>query len=82
MKTIDLRTQPIQLDDLVRLTRAEPVLLLTSDGRELLISEADDFDREVEELRASDAFQKLLDERAKEPTLPLDEVERRLRLLP
>ncbi len=41
-----------------------------------VISEADDFDREVEELRASQAFQDFLDERSKsERRISLDELE-------
>ena len=42
-------------------------------------SEADDFDREVETLRGSKAFQKFLDERSKDKrTIPLEEIEKEI----
>ena len=41
----------------------EPVLVLTSDGEEFILSQADDFAREVEVLRNSQTFQKFLEER-------------------
>lgn len=40
-------------------------MLLTADGREFVLAEADDFDREAETLRASQAFQRFLDERSR-----------------
>jgi hypothetical protein len=41
------------------------VSLTPSHGKELLIAEADDFDREVDLLRSSPAFQRFLDERSR-----------------
>ncbi|MCR4319439.1 MAG: hypothetical protein NUV74_03765 [Candidatus Brocadiaceae bacterium] len=43
----------MDLEDVIKYARKETVLLLTSDGREFVVSEADDFEREVEELRGS-----------------------------
>ena len=53
------------------MAQQEPVLLLTADGQEFVVSEADDFEHEVAALRASQAFQRFLDERSRSPGLPL-----------
>src|SRR5262245_22655772 len=76
MRTINLSQEKLNLEAVIALAAEEPLLLLTDDGKEFLISEADDFDREVEELRASQAFQDFLDERSKsEGRISLDELE-------
>lgn len=64
MKTVNLEKEKMNLKEVINLARKEPVLLLTPDGEEFFISEADDFEKEVEILRGSTAFQKFLDERA------------------
>ena len=67
------------MEEVIQLARKEPVLLLTSDGKEFLIFEADDFEREVETLRGSQAFQRFLDERsASKSTIPLKEIEKEI----
>jgi len=77
MKTLDLEKENPNLEEVINLARKEPVLLLTSDGREFFVSEADDFEREVESLRGNRAFQRFLDERSACPRrIPLEEVER------
>ena len=79
MKTVDLTVEQISLTDLMTLAQREPVLLLTADGQGFLLAEADDFEQEVEALRASQAFQRLLDERsASKRRIPLDEIEREI----
>jgi hypothetical protein len=65
MKTVNLEKEHLDLEGVINLARKEPVLLLTPDGKEFFISEADDFDREVETLRRSPTFQRFLDERSK-----------------
>lgn len=51
-------------------------MLLTADGKESLLAEADDFDREVQALRASPAFQRFLDVRSRSTArVPLEEIE-------
>ena len=65
MKTVDLTEKGHDLETIVAIARDEPVLLVTPDGREFLVAEADDFEREVEALRASPAFQRFLDERSR-----------------
>ena len=76
MKTIDLKKEKLDLDGVIKIARREPVLLVTPDGKEFCIAEADDFDREVEALRGSQAFQRFLDERsASTKRIPLEEIE-------
>jgi len=64
MKTINLTEEKPDLQAVIDLARKEPVILLTPDGKEFVLAEADDFDREVDALRASPAFQRFLDERS------------------
>ena len=79
MRTINLAEEKLALEEVIQLARKEPVLLLTSDGKEFLIFEADDFEREVETLRGSQAFQRFLDERSKDKrAIPLEEIEREI----
>ena len=79
MKTIDLTQQKLDVEQLLDLARQGPVLLLTSDGEEFCVAEADDFEKEVEALRNSRAFQHFLDERSKDKrTIPLDDLEKEL----
>ncbi len=76
MKTIDLDTTKLDLDSVIDLARQEPLLLLTADGQEFLMSLADDFEKEVESLRQSQTFQRFLDERsACSRRVPLEDVE-------
>ncbi len=76
MKTLNLKEESLNLEELINLARREPVLILASDGQEFFVSQADDFEREVEELRQSHAFQRFLDERsACTRRIPLEEVE-------
>lgn len=79
MKTVNLEEEKLNLEEVINLARKEPVLLLASDGKEFLISEADDFEREAETLRGSQAFQKFLDERSKSKRrIPLEEIEKEI----
>ncbi|OGP98491.1 MAG: hypothetical protein A2Z51_09265 [Deltaproteobacteria bacterium RBG_19FT_COMBO_52_11] len=79
MKTVNLEKERLNLKKLINLARKEPILLITSDGKEFCIAEADDFEREVEALRASQAFQKFLDERsACKGRISLEEIEKEL----
>ncbi len=79
MKTVKLEDEKLGLEEVINIARKEPVLVLTPDGKEFLISEADDFEKEVEALRGSPAFQKFLDERLRgKGTFPLEEVEKEI----
>jgi hypothetical protein len=76
MKTIDLEQERFNLESVINLARQEPVLLLTSDGREFLLTEADDFETEVQALRDSRTFQRWLDERSQSARrVSLEEIE-------
>lgn len=76
MKTVDLTQEQVDLASLLLLAQNEPNLLLTAEGQEFLLSEADDFEREVDALRASKSFQQFLDERsAGKNKTSLDELE-------
>jgi hypothetical protein len=76
MKTIDLEKEEMDLAAVIKIARREPVLLVTPDGKEFCIAEADDFEKEVETLRGSQAFQRFLDERsASTRRTPLEDIE-------
>jgi hypothetical protein len=64
MRIIDLTEQAMNVADVLELAREGPVVLLATDGKEYILAEADDFDREVELLRNSSAFQQFLDTRS------------------
>ena len=77
MKTIDLAQHKLDVEQILELARQGPVLLLTADGEEFCVAEADVFETEVEALRNSRAFQQFLDERSKDKrTFPLEELEK------
>ncbi|HHT9129064.1 MAG TPA: hypothetical protein ACFYEE_09955 [Candidatus Wujingus californicus] len=79
MKTINLKKENLDLKEVINMARKEPVLLLTPDGKEFFISEADDFEKEVEMLRGSQAFQKFLDERSmRKHRIPLEDIEKEI----
>ena len=76
MKTIDLEKEKMDLAEVIKIARREPVLLVTQDGKEFCIAEADDFEKEVEALRGSQAFQRFLDEgSASVRRIPLEDIE-------
>ncbi len=76
MKTIDLEKQKVGLDQVICLAGSEPLLLVTADGREFIVSPADDFDREAAALRQSHRFQQFLDQRSHgKGSVPLESIE-------
>lgn len=76
MRTIELGKEALDLDAIIKLASKDPVLLLTSEGKGFCLAEADDFEREVETLRKSQAFQRFLEERsACTKRIPLEEIE-------
>jgi hypothetical protein len=79
VRTVNLGKEKVDLECVISLARGEPVLLVTSDGEEFCIAEADDFESEVKSLRESQAFQKFLDERsACSRRTPLAEIEQQI----
>jgi len=76
MKTVKVEEEKLDLHDVIKLALKEPVVLLTADGKEFVLAEADDFEREVEALRGSQAFQRFLEERSKSASrVSLEEIE-------
>lgn len=76
MRTIDLADERMDIEAIIAIASDEPVILLTPDGREFFVSEADDFEKEVDILRASEAFQRFLDQRSQsKQRISLEEVE-------
>jgi hypothetical protein len=76
MKTIDLGKEKLDLTDVIKIARQEPVLIVTPDGSEFCMAEADDFEKEVAALRNSQSFQQFLDKRsASTKTYALEDIE-------
>ncbi len=66
MRVIELsRTMP-SLRELILQARQENVIVRTVEGEEFIFAEIDDFDREVELLRNSQAFMAFLNERSQQ----------------
>jgi PHD/YefM family antitoxin component YafN of YafNO toxin-antitoxin module len=79
VRTIDLSQETPDLTDLIALAQQEPVLLVTANGQEFLLAEADDFEQEAEQLRSSSVFQAFLEARsASQPRFSLEEIEREI----
>ena len=79
MKSIDLAKERPGLSDIIQLAAKEPVLLVAPDGREFIVSEADDFEAEIEVLRNSQRFQRFLDERMQDPTrIPIGQIKKEI----
>ena len=81
MMTIDLRTQPLRLEEILDLAVGDNVIVRAADGREFVVAEVDDFDREIALVRQNAELMALLEARSSnEKTVPLDEVKRSLGL--
>ncbi len=80
MNIIDLTQQHVDILHALELAHDGPLILIAPDGREYVLAEADDFDREVELLRSSAAFQEFLDQRlaAKHQRRPVTDVLREI----
>jgi hypothetical protein len=81
MKTIDLTQQKVHIKDLLRLADSESLLILSDDGHQYILEEADAFEKEVALLGGSDKFMKFLEERAKEKSaISIDGLEKKLKI--
>ena len=60
MKTIDLKATLPTLKEILDLAGQENVVLRTAEGREFVLAELDDFDRELELVRQNDSLMDLL----------------------
>lgn len=81
MTTIDLRQHKTTIEELLRLADGDMVVIIAENGREFVLEEADEFEREVAWLSRSAKFIDLLKARAKEPAIiSIDDLEKELGL--
>lgn len=66
MKTVDLAEGDRSVSELIEFARSEPVLVHATDGTDFVFEEADEFEREVAALGASDRFMSFLQRRSRE----------------
>jgi len=81
MKTITVSKRAKAVNALLRRARRENLIVRSPDGREFVVAEVDDFNREIELTRQNKKLMKFLDLRAKQSnTVPLEEVKVQLGL--
>ncbi|MEW5830798.1 MAG: hypothetical protein AB1846_18055 [Chloroflexota bacterium] len=81
MKTVLVTKRSKSINDLLKQAMKQNVILRSEDGREFILAEVDDFDREIELARQNKDLMKYLDERGKEKaTIPLEDLEKELGL--
>ena len=79
MKAIDVSRASPTLREVLRLAGEDNVLLRTSEGRQYVLAEIDDFAEEVARVRNNAPVMELLDTRSKEPAhLSLSQVREKL----
>jgi len=66
MKTVNLAEGDRRISELIELAKSEPVLVHAVDGTDFVLEEADEFEREVAALGASDKFMSFLKQRSAE----------------
>lgn len=67
MKTVTISTRSKAIAALLKRATRENLILRTPDGREFILAELDDFNREIELTRQSKELMQLLEQRAKQP---------------
>ena len=78
-KTVTISSRARTLNDLLKQALQENLILRTADGREFILAEIDDFDREIELTRQNKEFMRLLDRRGQEKaTISSADARRRL----
>jgi len=81
MKTVKVTESVTKLSEILDLASEENVILETVDGREFIVAELDDFEREVKLIRQNKELMKFLEDRSKEKkTFTLDQVKEQLNL--
>ena len=65
MKTIDLSNGTPSVPELLDIASEDNVLLRTADGREYVLAEVDEFEREVALVRQNQELMELLDQRSR-----------------
>ncbi|MBI4606423.1 MAG: hypothetical protein HY721_31040 [Planctomycetes bacterium] len=72
MKTVHVSKRARGIHSLLRQASRQNLILRSPEGREYLVAEIDDFDREIELTRRNKELMRFLDRRAKEKeTVPL-----------
>ncbi len=66
MKEIDLTKEQHSLSEVLTLAKSEAVLIHSASGEDFVLESADEFDREVSALGASEKFASFLEARSKE----------------
>ncbi len=66
MKTVVISTRAKTLNALLKQAQRGGLILRSPDGREFVLAEIDDFNREIELTRKNKKLMKLLDERGKQ----------------
>ena len=78
MKTIDLTKKNRSLSDVLAIAKSEPVLIHSASGEDFVLEPADDFDREVAALGASEKFASFLKARSDETgDIPISDVRKK-----
>jgi hypothetical protein len=81
MKVIELTGRKPSLESLLTQAGEENLILKTAEGREFVLAEVDDFEREVALVRQNKALMALLDRRSRQKgKLSLDQVKQELGL--
>ncbi len=79
MRTVTVTARSKTIVALLEQARTENLILRTSDGREYILAELDDFNREIELTRQNKKLMEFLDKRAEQThTMSLAEVEAEL----
>lgn len=81
MKTIEISNNIPSLTELLNVAMYENVIIITDEGREFVVAEIDDFDREIQLTRENQELMAFLDQRSQETTtFSLTEVRQHLGL--
>ena len=79
MKAIDLSTSSPTLAEVLTLASEDNVILRTSEGRQYVLAEIDDFAEEVARVRQNESLLEFLSQRSQESTvIPLSQVREQL----
>jgi hypothetical protein len=79
MKIVTVSTRASKLRALLKQAERGGLILRSADGREFILAEIEDFNREIELTRKNKRLMKFLDERARQAkTISLAEVQARL----
>ena len=66
MKTVNLADGDRSVSELIKIAKTEPVLVHAADGTDFVLEEADEFEREIATLGASEKFMSFLKRRSEE----------------